>query len=126
MGESVAWKYWLWWALFSSPAVPIAFAWLRVRADVRARMRIDVGPLLVATASVLWLDAAVVNWWFLGPLYGMAHYAIVGGNLLADFVSMLMSGLASISPVARAQRLATGLACLMLSIEWAAIGIVNR
>jgi hypothetical protein len=126
MGESILWKYWLWWALFSSPAVPLAFAWLRLRADVRARMRIDGLTLLIATASVLWLDAAVANWWFLGPLYGRAHYAIIGGNLAADFVAMLVSVLASISPVARAQRLATGLACLMLSAEWAMIGIINR
>jgi hypothetical protein len=126
MGGSIAWKYWLWWALFSSPAVPIAFAWQRVRADVRARMPIDGLTLLVATASVLWLDAVVANWRFLGPLYGRAHYAIIGGNLAADFVATLVSVLASISPVARAQRLATGLACLMLSAEWAMIGIVSR
>jgi hypothetical protein len=126
MGGSIAWKYWLWWALFSSPAVPIAFAWLRLRADVRARMRIDALTLLVATVSVLWLDAVVANWRFLGPLYGRVHYTIIGGNLLAVFLCMLISFFASISPVARAQRLATGLACLMLSVEWAMLGIVNR
>jgi hypothetical protein len=126
VGGSILWKYWLWWALFSSPAVPLAFAWRRLRADVRAGTRIDGLTLLAATASVLWLDAAVANWWFVGPLYGRAHYAIIGGNLAADFVAMLISFFASISPVARAQRLATGLACLMLSAEWAMIGIVNR
>jgi|HubBroStandDraft_5_1064220.scaffolds.fasta_scaffold1101892_1 hypothetical protein len=126
MGGSIAWKYWLWWALYSSPAVPLAFAWHRLRADVRTRMRVDGLALLVATLSVLWLDAVVANWRFLGPLFGRTHYAIIGGNLLAAFLCMLISFFASISPVARARRLATGLACLMLSVEWAMIGIVNR
>jgi hypothetical protein len=127
MGGSIFWKYWLWWALIASPAVPIVFAWRRVRLDLRARMKIDVIPLALASASSLWMDAAVANWRFLGPLgVGRIHLVLIGGNFFLVMASCLISFFSSISPIARAQRVATGVACLLLCAEWAFLGIVAR
>lgn len=126
MGESILWKYWLGWALFASPAIPIAYAVRRLRAGPQMATAMDIVPLAVASISSVWFDAVVANLWFLGPLYGLTHYAIIGGNLIADLVCLLVSVVMSFSPATRAQRLATALACLMLSLEWARIGMINR
>ncbi len=126
MSSTTLWKFWLWWALFSSPAIPLAYAWRRLLRSSLAATLVDILPLLAATLSVIWFDAVVANWWFLGPLYGRLHYAILGGNLIADVVCLLVSLVASFSPASRAQRLATALAGLMLALEWGRMGIINR
>ncbi|HTW62513.1 MAG TPA: hypothetical protein VMD55_11940 [Terracidiphilus sp.] len=126
MSGTILWKYWLWWALFASPAVPIAYAWRRLRMGAHAATAMDAGSLVIASISSLWFDAVVANWRFLGPLYGRVHYAIAGGNLIADLLCLLVCLLSSFAPVVRAQRLSTALACLMLALEWGRIGIANR
>jgi hypothetical protein len=126
VGDSILWKYWLVWALFALPAVPLVYAVRRVRAGPRAATVVDLVPLVIASLSTVWLDAAVANWSFLGPLYGWLHYAIIGGNLIADLLCALLAFAGSLRPGARARRLAAGLACLMLAAEWAAMGIINR
>jgi hypothetical protein len=126
VGDSIVWKFWLCWALISLPAIPIAYAWRRLATGARATPIADTLPLSIVTLSVIWLDAAVANWWFIGPLYSRLHYAIIGGNLIADVVCLLVAVLFSFSPAARPRRLATALAGLMLALEWARMGIINR
>jgi len=126
MGGTILWKFWLVWALFASPAVPIVFAWRRMRKDVRARTAWDVVPLVIATISTLWFDAAVANWSFVGQGSADLRHVLIGGNLIAAFVCAAVVFLMSFSPVARGQRLAVGLACLMLMAEWSFLGIVDR
>jgi hypothetical protein len=126
VGDSIFWKYWLCWALISSPAIPIAYAVRGLLRGARATLIADTLPLSIVTLSVLWLDAAVANWWFIGPLYSRLHYAIIGGNLIADAVCLAVSVVFSFSPVTRARRLATALAGLMLALEWVRMGIINR
>ncbi len=126
MGDSIPWKYWLVWALFSSPAIPIAYAGRRLWTRSRRATLIDVLPLSVATLSVIWMDAAAADWRFLAPAHTWLHYAILGGNLVAVFLCLLVSLLSSFSRVTRTPRLATALACLMLTVEWGWMGIINR
>ncbi len=126
MGESILWKYWLGWALFSSPAIPIAFAWRWLLHGRRAATAAGVLPLSLATLSAIWFDAVLANWRFLGPLYGWLHYAIIGGNLVADLLAAFFSFLFNFSPLARRQRWAAALACLMLALEWGRMGVINR
>ena len=126
MGDSILWKYWLVWALLASPALPLAYAWRRLKASPRVATLVDILPLSIASLSTIWFDAAVANWWFIGPLYSRLHYVLIGGNLIADFLCAAISLLLCVSPRTRAQRLAVCLACLMLSLEWAMMGIINR
>ncbi|HUA92634.1 MAG TPA: hypothetical protein VL991_08715 [Terracidiphilus sp.] len=124
MGGTILWKYCAWMALFSSPAVPLAFAWLRLARG--ARNALDLVLTAVATVSLCWFDAAVMNIRFLGSLYGISHYAIIGGNWIAVLVCGVVSFAFSRSVSARAQRIATGVACLLLFAEWSFLGIANR
>jgi hypothetical protein len=124
MGGTILWKYCAWMALFSSPAVPLAFAWRRLACG--ARNALDLVLTAAATLSLCWFDAAVVNIRFLGALYGSSHYAIIGGNWIAVLVCGVVSFAFSRSAPARAQRIATGLACLLLFVEWSFLGIANR
>jgi hypothetical protein len=126
MRDILRWQYWMWWAIFASPALPIAYAWRRLRRSPRMATVVDVVPLAVASLSSLWFDAVVANWNFLGPLYSRLHYIIIAGNTAAVFLSAIVALISSASPSARAQRLAACIACLMLAMEWAIIGVINR
>jgi hypothetical protein len=126
MGDSILWKYWLAWALFSSPAVPLAYALRRRIVGPRVVSVADILPLAVAALSLVWFDAAVASWWFLAPLSSRLHYAFLGGNLAAVLFSALLSFFSSFSAAARKQRLAVTLACLMLVFEWGWIGAATR
>jgi hypothetical protein len=126
MGDTILWKYCAWLALFSSPAIPLIFAWRRLVSDRSARGFIQPVPLSIATISLLWFDAAAANLSFLGPSDGSLHHAITGGNLLAMLVCAAISLGCSFFRKARAQRIATGLACLMLAVEWTFFGITYR
>lgn len=125
MGGTILWKYCAWMALFSSPALPLAFAWRRLFCS-GARSFLDLALASVATVSLCWFDAAVMNIRFLGSLYGNSHYAIIGGNWIAVLVCGVVSFAFSRSAPARAQRIATGFACLLLFAEWSFLGIANR
>jgi hypothetical protein len=126
MGDSILWKYWLAWALCASPALPLGYAWRRLRLSPRIATLADILPLSIASISTLWFDAVVANWHFLGPLYSRLHYVIIGGNLVAVFLAGLLAFLSSFSPLVRRQRLAAALGCVMLALEWGRIGIINR
>ena len=80
----------------------------------------------VATLSLCWFDAAVMNIRFLGSLYSNSHYAIIGGNWIAVLASGVVSFAFSRSAPVRAQRIATGFACVLLFAEWSFLGIANR
>jgi Na+/proline symporter len=123
MADTIQWKYWMWLAIFSSPLVPIAIAgrwWLS--EDPARRRTGSLIPLLVAIISLFWFIGAIVDWSFLGPLYSDLRYAIAGGNLIA----VLLSSFVSFRSKARVQGVATGIACLMISLEWLFIGVANR
>jgi len=126
MGDTILWKYCAWLALFSSPVLPLAFAWRRLVSDRNAGRAIHLAPLSIATISLAWFDAAAANLSFLGPIDGSLHHAITGGNLSAVLACALISVVASFFRNARAQWIATGLACLMLAVEWTFFGITYR
>jgi hypothetical protein len=126
VGDTIVWKYCAWLALFSSPAIPIAYAWRKFALDRSARRIVHLAPLSIATISMLWFDAAAANLSFLGPSDGSLRHAIIGGNLLAVLACAAVSLLSLFFRNARAQRIATGLACLMLAVEWAFFGIAYR
>jgi hypothetical protein len=126
MGDSILWKYWLSWVLISSPAIPLAYAWRRLKTSAHVATLTDRAPLAIATVSVLWVDGIAASWRFIGPLFDRSHFVIIGGNLIAVFLSGLVSLFSGFAPITRRQRLAAGLACQILALEWARIGIVNR
>jgi hypothetical protein len=123
MDGVILWKYCAWMALFSSPALPLAFAWRRLACG-SARSVLDLVLTAAPTVSLCWFDAAVVNIRFLGSLYGNSHYAIIAGNWGAVLICGVVSF--AFSRSARAQRIATGLACLLLFVEWTFLGFANR
>jgi hypothetical protein len=126
MGGVIIWKYCAWLALFSSPAAPLAVAWRRLlKEDRRWKFRALL-PTTIASVSLLWFDAAVMNYRLLGPLYGWLHYAVTGGNLLAVLVCGLVSLALSSASGVRAHCNATAVACLLLTVEWIFLGIANR
>ena len=126
MGDTILWRYCAWLALFASPAIPIVFAWRRLPRDRGAGKAGSLNDLSVAAISLLWFLAAAANFRFVGPLYGMAHYAITGGNLAAVLVCAVFCLVTSYAPAARAARIATALACLGLAVEWTLLGIAYR
>jgi hypothetical protein len=125
MGDTILWKYCAWFVLFSSPAIPLAFAWRSLLTGDRPRRLGTLIPTAVASFSILWFDAAVVNFRFVGPLYGRLHYAITGGNLLSAVLCGLFCLVTGFRRGVRV-RLVTCLACLMLAVEWALLGIAYR
>jgi hypothetical protein len=126
MGDSILWRYWLSWAVFASPAIPLAYVWRRLAVSSRVATMVEILPLAAATLSTIWFDAAVANWRFLGGLYGQLHYVILDGNFVAVSLAALLSFFSSFSPVTRRQRLTAGIACLMLTLEWGWFRIINR
>ncbi len=126
MGDTILWKYCAWLALFSFPAVPLAFAWRRLFTGDRAHKSGALIAAAVASVSLLWFDAAIADYRFVGPLYGISHYAVTGGNLAAVLICVLFCFFTSFRPGARAARLAICFACLMLAVEWTELGIAYR
>ncbi len=126
MGGVILWKYCAWLAIFASPAIPLAVAWRLLLKGERPRRLSVVVPTAVASFSVLWFVAATLNFRFIGPLYGMLHYAITGGNLGAVCLCALFCLILSFRRGPRAARLITALACAMLAVEWALMGIAYR
>jgi hypothetical protein len=126
MGGIIIWKYCALLALSSSPVVPLALAWSRLRKDDHPRKFYAFIPIVIVSLSLLWFDAAIMNYRFLGPLYGELHYAITGGNLLVVLVCGLVSLLSAIRKGAWVARVATTLASLMIAAEWIFLGITNR
>jgi len=126
MSDIILWKYCAWLALFASPAIPLAMAW---RAALKAESPRRPGTLIpaaVASLSLIWFVAATINFRFVGPLYGIVHYFITGGNLGAVLLCALFCLVAGLRRPPRSARFLTCLACLMLSVEWTLLGIAYR
>jgi hypothetical protein len=126
MGGVILWKYCAWLALFSSPAIPLIFAWRSFFIGDRSHRLGTLIPTAIASVSLLWFDAAMADYRFVGPLYGFLRYAVTGGNLGVVLLCALFCVVTSFRRRARAVRLATGLACLMLAAEWTRLGIIFR
>jgi hypothetical protein len=126
MGGVILWKYCAWLALFSSPAVPLIFAWRWLLKDDRLRKPGTLIPAAFASLSLVWFDAAVANYRFVGPIYSRLRYVVTGGNLGLALVCALFCLVTSFFAGGRAVRIATALACLLLSVEWALLGIAYR
>lgn len=126
MGDTILWKYVAWLALFSSPIVPLIFAWRSLLKSECPRSLVTLVPAAVASISIVWFDLAVIDYRFVGPLYGRLHYAVTGGNLAAALVCALWCLVTGFRRGSRAARLATCLACLMLAVEWTLLGIAYR
>ncbi len=125
MGDIILWKYCAWLALSSSPLVPLAFVWRWLLKGGCPRRLGTLIPAVIASISILWFDAAVIDYRFVGPLYGRLHYAITGGNLLAAVLCGLFCLGTGFRRGARV-RLVTCLACVMLAVEWTLLGIAYR
>lgn len=127
MGDSIVWKYCAWLALFSSPAIPLALAWRWLFRGGRSRGFVGtLVPVAVASVSLLWFDAAIANYRFVGSLYGVSHYVITGGNLAAMLLCTLFCLVTSFRSGAKAARVAICLASAVLVIEWTHLGIAYR
>ena len=126
MSDIILWKYCAWFALFASPAIPLAFAWRSILKTEPPRRLGVLVPLAIASFSVIWFVAATMDFHFIGPLYGRLHYAITGGNLGAVLLCALWSLVMSFRRGTRAARLVTALACVMLAVEWTLLGIAYR
>ncbi|MGB6742582.1 MAG: hypothetical protein WBE38_02910 [Terracidiphilus sp.] len=126
MGGVILWKYCAWLALFSSPAIPLAFAWRWLLKDARLRKPGTLVPAAIASLSLVWFDAAVANYRFVGPLYSRVRYVVTGGNLGLALLCALFCLVTSFFAGARAARIVTALACLLLAVEWALLGIAYR
>jgi hypothetical protein len=126
MGDTILWKYFAWLALFSSPAAPLAVAWRALLKGERRRRMGTLIPATAASASLIWFVAATMNFRFVGPLYGVLHYAVTGGNLGVVLMCALFCLATGFHRGWRAARLATCLACLMLAVEWTWLGIAYR
>jgi len=126
MSDIILWKYCAWLALYASPAIPLAIAWRSALNAERPRRLGTLIPAAIASLSLAWFVAATVNFRFVGPLYGIVHYFITGGNLGAVLLCALFSLVAGLRRPPRGTRLLTCLACLMLSAEWTLLGIAYR
>ena len=126
MGGIIVWKYCAWLALFSSPAIPLVFAWRWLLAGDCLRRLDTLVPAAVASFSLMWFDAAVADYRFVGPIYGLLRYAVTGGNLVANLLCALFCLILSFRRGARRARLVTCFACLMLAAEWGLLGIAYR
>jgi hypothetical protein len=126
MSDTVVWKYGAWLALISSPLLPIAFAWQRRLADRRAHSVGAFAPLFVVTLSSFWVDAVAADWSFLGSPDGNFRFAIVGGNLIAVLLAGFAWNRLNGFRLPSAERIAVGVACLLLIVEWLLVGVVVR
>jgi hypothetical protein len=126
VGGVIVWKYCALLALFSSPAIPLAVAWRWLVKSAAQRRLGGLIPAAVATFSLLWFDTAMNNYRFFGPLQGLFHYTVTGGNLLAVLACSVFCLATGFRRGLRIPRLATAVACLMLAAEWSRLGIVYR
>ncbi|HVU48984.1 MAG TPA: hypothetical protein VHD85_22855 [Terracidiphilus sp.] len=126
MSNIILWKYCAWLALFSSPAVPLFFAWRLLLRSERSNRLGTLILVVIASLSLIWFVAATMNYRFTGPLSGTLHYFITAGNLIAAIVCAVFCLVTSYRRGQRAARLLTCLACLMLAVEWTLLGIAYR
>ena len=126
MGDVIVWKYCAWFALYAFPAIPLAFAWRSLQKSERPRGLSTLVPAAIASFSLAWFIAAVMNYRFIGPLYSRLHYAVTGGNLGAVLLCALFCLIMSFRRGPRAARLLICSACLILAAEWTRIGIAYR
>jgi len=126
VGGIILWKYCALLALFSSPAIPLALAWRWLLNAAAPRKLGGLIPLTLGSLSLIWFDTAMNNYRFFGPLQGMFHYAVTGGNLLAMVACAAFCLATGFRRGSRAVRLTTAVACLLLAAEWGRLGIVYR
>ena len=126
MGDTILWKYCAWLALFSSPAIPLVFTWRSLLKGDRLYRLGTLTPAAIASLSLLWFDAAMADYRFVGPLHGFFRYAVTGGNLCVMLLCGLFCLATSFRRAPRTARLATAIACLMLAAEWTRLGIIFR
>jgi hypothetical protein len=124
MSDVIWWKYFAWLALFASPAVPMMIAWILLSKLKRTPGM--VASVAVSLLSLVWFVAATMNFSFAGPLYGLLHYAIAAGNLIAMLVCSVFCIFVSVRSGPRAATLLMALGNLMLAMEWTWLGIAYR
>jgi hypothetical protein len=121
----VDWVHLRWILFYFLPAIPLAAAWRGSILSAGARKIPIIFPQTASTISLLWIAAAFVNQGVLGPGYSDIRYGIILGDLIVVSASFLFSFVSVFFAKARAQRVWTGLACLLLLVDWILIAAAN-
>src|SRR3954447_8864198 len=114
-----------WFAIYSTPILPLLVAWWTWRASRTAPGARIILPLVVATASQIWVLSSLATQWFLGPSYSNIRYGIIWVNFLATLAAASVSLIQGLTRPPRTPKVAAGISCLLLAIEWLLIGAVN-
>jgi hypothetical protein len=121
----VDWNHLRWLILYLLPAIPLFFAWRSSIPGFRSTAVWKLFPQIIATVSLLWIAAMFVNEGALGPEYSDLRGGILLGNAIFILASCLFSFIAAIFPGQRKRHLMTGLACILLLVDWVLTAAAN-
>ncbi|HVU44954.1 MAG TPA: hypothetical protein VHD85_02445 [Terracidiphilus sp.] len=108
------------WILYLSPVIPIGLAWKKLYTSRDRNDWISFVPVLIATASQIWLISGSVFPWTAGPYYSSLRYGIIWLNFL---VTLFVGASAFFTKPER--QILAGAACLMLTLLWGFVGATN-
>ena len=114
-----------WFAIFAIPIFPILVAWWKWRGSRRTPSGGTIFPLVVATASQVWVLSVFATQWFLGPSYSNVRFGIILVNFLATLAAASVSLIRGLTRPPRTPKFAAAISCLLLAIEWLIIGAAS-
>jgi len=108
--------------IFAAPIILLLMTWVRViwSRNIDETVKVSWIPLIVATASELYLWLSVPFHWLMGPDYSRLRYDLIFSNL--TLVLIIAVVICFRKSIARWWLFA---ACLSLALQWIFVGAIS-
>jgi hypothetical protein len=112
--------YWIVLVAYFAGVLPLAVGWYFIASNKECRNWWNLACLVIGTLSMAWLALGVMHPIAMGAYYSHERYAIIETNLGLTFLAGILGfGRPSMFGVV------TGIGCLLLSLTWLCVLIIN-